>query len=126
MVGVSWLLLAYLLHTTGELCLSPVGLSMVTKLSPTRLVSTVMGAWFLATGFSNFAASLIAGFTGVSDGGEEGAVPPPQETVSVYGDVFGKIGITAIVAALICFALVPILKRWMHIEVKEVEVGRQS
>ena len=52
MVAVSWLLLGYLLHTTGELCLSPVGLSMVTKLSPRRLVSTVMGAWFLATAFS--------------------------------------------------------------------------
>ena len=49
MVGVEWLLLAYLLHTTGELCLSPVGLSMITKLSPAHLVSTVMGGWFLTT-----------------------------------------------------------------------------
>ena len=73
-----------------------------------------MGAWFLATAFSNFVASLIAGLTGVSEGGEEGVVPPPQDTVAVYGDVFGKIGITAIVAALICFALVPLLKQWMH------------
>ena len=64
MVAVSWLLLAYLLHTTGELCLSPVGLSMVTKLSPARIVSTVMGAWFLATAFSNFLAGLIAQLTG--------------------------------------------------------------
>ena len=124
MVGVSWLLVAYLLHTTGELCLSPVGLSMVTKLSPKRLVSTVMGAWFLATAFSNFVASLIAGLTGVSEGGEEGVVPPPQDTVAVYGDVFGKIGITAIVAALICFALVPLLKQWMHIGAEND--GRQS
>ena len=60
MVAVSWLYLGYLLQTTGELCLSPVGLSMVTKLSPARLVSTVMGMWFLATAFSAFLAAIIA------------------------------------------------------------------
>ena len=115
MVTVAWLILAYLLHTTGELCLSPVGLSMVTKLSPARLVSTVMGSWFLATAFSNFLAAIIAQFTGVSHGGEGKAViPPPTETVNVYGDVFGKIGLTACICAAVCFALVPILKKWMH------------
>ena len=66
MVAVTWLFLGYLLHTTGELCLSPVGLSIVTKLSPARLVSTVMGAWFLATAFSQFLAAIIAQFTGVT------------------------------------------------------------
>jgi len=63
MVSMLWLLLGYLLHTTGELCLSPVGLSMVTKLSPKRLVSTVMGGWFLATALSAYLAAIIAGFT---------------------------------------------------------------
>ena len=63
MVWMGWLLLGYLLHTTGELCLSPVGLSMVTKLSPKRLVSTVMGGWFLATAFSAYLAAIIATFT---------------------------------------------------------------
>jgi len=74
MSGMSWLLLGYLLFTTGELCLSPVGLSMVTKLSPARLVSTSMGAWFLATAFSSLLASIIATFTGVGhgSGGTEG------------------------------------------------------
>ena len=71
MVAVVWLLLGYLLHTTGELCLSPVGLSMVTKLSPARIVSTVMGAWFLATAFSNYLAGAIAQLTGVEGEGEE-------------------------------------------------------
>ena len=114
MVSMSWLLLGYLLHTTGELCLSPVGLSMVTKLSPQRLVSTVMGSWFLATALSNFLAAVIAQFTGVGEGGAEGSIPPPQETVDVYGGVYGKIAIAGIVAALICFGLVPMLRRWMH------------
>ena len=117
MVGMIWLILAYLLHTTGELCLSPVGLSMVTKLSPTRIVSTVMGSWFLATAFSNYVASLIAMLTRVSHGEESQVVPPPIETVGIYGEVFGKIAITALVSSLILFAITPILKRWMHLGV---------
>ena len=60
MVGMEWLLFSYLLITTGELCLSPVGLSMVTKLAPKSIVSMVMGAWFLATAFSNYLAAVIA------------------------------------------------------------------
>ncbi len=117
MVFVGWLLLGYLLHTTGELCLSPVGLSMVTKLSPRHLVSTVMGTWFLATAFSQYLAAIIAQFTGVTiEKGGETVIPPPNETLPVYTDVFGKVGIAAVVAALICFALSPILKRWMHLD----------
>ena len=115
MVSIYWLLLGYLLHTTGELCLSPVGLSMISKLSPARLVSTVMGAWFLVTGISMFLAGLIAQFTGVGgEGGEEKLIPPPSETVNAYGDVFGVIAIAAGVSAFICFCLVPLLKKWMH------------
>jgi POT family proton-dependent oligopeptide transporter len=124
MVAMGWLILGYLLHTMGELCLSPVGLSMVTKLSPTRLVSTVMGAWFLATAFSQFLAAIIAQFTGVTEGasGSEATIPIPLATVHVYGDVFGKIALAAIVSSIICFALSPILSRWMHTEeVRSVE-----
>jgi proton-dependent oligopeptide transporter, POT family len=115
MVGVQWLLLGYLLHTTGELCLSPVGLSMITKLSPAHLVSTVMGGWFLTTAIAQFLAGIIAQFTRVGD--SEAAVatiPPPCETVHTYGDVYGIIAIASGVAALLCFCLVPLLKRWMH------------
>jgi len=123
MVGLSWLFLGYLLQTTGELCLSPVGLSMVTKLSPKRLVSTVMGAWFLATAFSQFLAAIIAQFTGVGHG-ENGAaaLPVPKETVHLYGDVFGKIAISAVISALVCFILSPLLSRWMHPEAVNEEL----
>lgn len=118
MVNIGWLLLGYLLQTMGELCLSPVGLSMVTKLSPRHLVSTVMGSWFLATAFSQFLAAIIAQFTRIeSVAGTEGSLPPPIATVHIYGDVFGKVAIGAIASAVICFALVPLLKRWMHEEV---------
>lgn len=114
MIALVWLMAGYLFQTTGELCLSPVGLSMVTKLSPKHLVSTVMGTWFLATAFSQFLAAIIAQFTGVSHGGGSGTIPVPTETYKVYGDVFQIIAISAIVSGVICLILAPVLKRWMH------------
>ena len=60
-VWPTWLVATYLLHTLGELCLSPVGLSAVTKLSPPRLVGQMMGVWFLATSLGNLLAGLLAG-----------------------------------------------------------------
>lgn len=124
MVGMGWLLLGYLLITTGELCLSPVGLSMVTKLAPARIVSMVMGAWFLATAFSNYLSALIAMFTGVSHGEEgAGSLPPPTETVAVYAGVFGPIALTAVISALVVFALSPILSRMMHMDEDELSQG---
>jgi POT family proton-dependent oligopeptide transporter len=116
-VSMYWLLLAYLLHTVGELCLSPVGLAMITRLSPTRIVATTMGAWFLATAISQFIAGKIAALTGVSqEGAEELLIPPPVETVHVYGDVFGWIGVAAMIAAAILFVMSPLLNRWTHAE----------
>ncbi len=117
MVAIHWLLLGYLFQTTGELCISPVGLSMVTKLSPGRLVSTVMGTWFLATAFSQFLAAIIAQFTSVpQEEGGEAVIPAPIETVNMYGDVFGQIAIAAIISGVVCLLLVPRLNRWMHMD----------
>ena len=59
--GPSWLVLTYVMHSVGELCLSPVGLSSVTKLAPPRLVGQMMGIWFLATSLGNLIAGLVAG-----------------------------------------------------------------
>jgi POT family proton-dependent oligopeptide transporter len=116
-VSIGWLLLGYLFHTTGELCVSPVGLAMVTRLSPKHLVSTVMGAFFLSTAFSLYLAAIIAQFTRAEQvAGQKGVLPPPIKTVHTYGDVFGHIAIAAIVSSVICFALVPLLNRWMHEE----------
>jgi POT family proton-dependent oligopeptide transporter len=120
MVAMGWLLLGYLLHTTGELCISPVGLSMVTKLSPRDVVSAVMGVWFLATAFSNYLAAVIAKLTGVEGGhggGEPGAIPPPIETLHVYADVFMKIGVGACAGAVLVWILSPFLVRWTHADV---------
>jgi POT family proton-dependent oligopeptide transporter len=114
MVAMSWLVLGYLLQTTGELCLSPVGLSLVTKLSPVRVVSTIMGAWFLATAFSHLLAAFLAKLTGVKESG--GVIPPPSQTVGTYGEVFGLIAILAIAAGFILFLLSPMLRKLMALD----------
>ena len=115
MVGISWLALGILFQTGGELCLSPVGLSTMTKLSPKALVSTLMGGWFLATAFSQYLAAIISQLTSVDGGGSgSGDLPAPINTVDVYGNVFGQIAVTAMVCGAICIVLSPILKRWMH------------
>lgn len=116
MVWMGWLLLGYLLHTTGELCISPVGLSMITKLSPKEIVSTVMGAWFLALAFSNFLAGKLAGLTGVSGGSEggDGAIPPPIETLDVYSGVFFNMCIAALIGSAFCLVMSFWLVKWMH------------
>ena len=125
MVAVSWLTLGILLQTTGELCLSPVGLSTMTKLSPKILVSTLMGAWFLATAFSQYLAAIISQFTSVEGhgGGSAGNLPAPINTVHIYGDVFQSICYTAIVSGAVCILLSPILKYMMHENAKLDEDG---
>ena len=66
----TWLILTYLLHTTGELCLSPVGLSAVTKLAPKRYVGQMMGTWFMGAALGNLIGGLIAGHFGEDAVGE--------------------------------------------------------
>lgn len=123
MVAMQFLILSYVLQTTGELCLSPVGLSLVTKLSPTRMASAVMGTWFLATAFSQYLASFIARLTGGEHGAGEGTLPPPWETVNTYGEVFGQLGIVAVAAGFLLFVLTPFLNKWMHLDPKELASG---
>jgi POT family proton-dependent oligopeptide transporter len=117
MVALPWLLLGILLHTTGELCTSPIGLSMVSNLSPKLLVSTVMGTWWLGMAIANRLSGWIANFTGL-EGHEEGpqVIPIPADTVHVYGRVFGYIAIAALIAAFVCFLLSPLLTKWTHPE----------
>ncbi len=71
LVSVWWMILAYLLHTTGELCLSPVGLSTITRMSPTRLVGLMMGVWFLSNAFAGVLSGVIAGMTSGEAGYEK-------------------------------------------------------
>ncbi|HUR40897.1 MAG TPA: peptide MFS transporter [Verrucomicrobiae bacterium] len=81
-VAPTWLLMTYLLHTFGELCLSPVGLSNVTKLSPPRFVGQMMGTWFLGAALGNLVAGLVGGHVG---SGAVGEMPSQFLTMAFIG-----------------------------------------
>jgi POT family proton-dependent oligopeptide transporter len=114
MVHVGWLILGYMLHTTGELCLSPIGLSMITKLSPPSIVGLMMGTWFLSSALAEYAASLIAVLTGVHGGAGNAVLPPASVTVHTYGHVFGGVAISAMVVGLLLVLIAPLMAK--HIE----------
>ena len=111
-VSVIWLALMYLLHTTGELCLSPVGLSMVTKLSVKRIAAMMMGVWFLSSAFAAYVAGMIAGAMAIDDQGT-GAVDA-MTSLAVYSTVFEKLALVAIGLAIVVLALSPLLHKRMH------------
>lgn len=113
LVAVWYLLLGYMLITTGELCLSPVGLSMVTKLSPKATVGVVMGAWFFAVSFAHYLSAVLAQFASAPKG-ENIEKMPPSETLPIYTELFWKIGVVAVAVGFVCLLVSPILKRWMH------------
>jgi POT family proton-dependent oligopeptide transporter len=107
-----WLMLIYLLHTTGELCLSPVGLSMVTKLSVGRVVGMMMGAWFLASGFANFVSARIAQMTSAETHG--GEVVDAAAAAATYAEVYSNVGWMAIGVGLFMILISPLLRKGMH------------
>jgi POT family proton-dependent oligopeptide transporter len=96
-VSPMWLIVTYLLHTCGELCLSPVGLSAMTKLAPVRIGGLMMGVWFLASSVGNFIAGRVSGFY------ESMPLPSLFTTVALFG----------IVAGVILLLLAPPIKRMM-------------
>ncbi len=111
-VWLGWLALGILLHSTGELCISPVGLSAVTKLSLARIAGLMMGVWFLSNAFANYAAGLIAMTASID------YVPGDQvdvvQALPVYGSMFSSVGWTAIGCAVFLLAISPLLRKLMH------------
>ncbi|MDB5716042.1 MAG: transporter, partial [Sphingomonadales bacterium] len=102
---VIFIFLLYFFHTTGELCLSPVGLSAMNRLSPLHLASLIMGTWFFSTATGQFAAGLIAAAIGA-----EGAGP---ERVS---EVYSSAGWTAVGLGVAVIVISPLIKRLMHLD----------
>ena len=107
MTPVIFVFLLYLLHTTGELCLSPVGLSAMNRLAPTYMASLIMGAWFYMTAVGNF----VAGKIGEATGGHEGEMTK-ESTLAIYD----KIGWISVGVGVIVLGLSPLVKRWMHLD----------
>ena len=111
--GVFWIILIYLLHTLGELCLSPVGLSSVTKLSPQRIVGFMMGMWFFASAAGNYVAGLIARATASDSSGVSNDVFDLTQKQS-FMDVYTDVGLMAIGCGIFLAILTPYLKKLMH------------
>ena len=113
-VPLVFLMLLYLLHTTGELFLSPVGLSAMTKLAPTAVVSTMMATWFLASSAAQALAAQVAKLTAQETVG--GQVLDPQAALATYVDVFNQIGWAAIGIGVVMAVFSPLLRRLAHSE----------
>ena len=107
---VIFIFLIYLLHTTGELCLSPVGLSAMNRLAPAHMASLIMGTWFFASATGNFAAGLIAAATGSEAASGEGA---GKETVLA---VYSQIGWIAVGVGVVVLIISPLVKKLMHLD----------
>ncbi|MEM9744197.1 MAG: oligopeptide:H+ symporter [Pseudomonadota bacterium] len=103
---VLFIFLLFLLHTTGELCLSPVGLSAMTRLSPPSLVGLIMGTWFLASGAGNAVAALIAQATAATDANGNSQVL----------EVYSNVGWLSIAVAVGLALVSPLLTRLMHLD----------
>ena len=101
-VSMIWLILAYFFQTMGELCLSPVGLSYVSKLSPKKLIGLIFGLWFLASAISNFIAARMGGMIDTIS---------EKYSMSVFFLIIAALPLTV---ALILLIMNPMLKRKMH------------
>jgi POT family proton-dependent oligopeptide transporter len=111
-VAAIWLALAYMLHTTGELCLSPVGLSAVTKLSIGKVVGVSMGTWFLATALSETVATRMGKMAAISsDGGE---VADVATALVKYTELFEFLMYFGVAFGFFMLLISPLLRRGMH------------
>ncbi len=106
---VIFIFLIYLLHTTGELCLSPVGLSAMNRLSPAHMASLIMGTWFFASATGNFAAGLIAAATGAESVGEDAGK-------QLVLDVYSTVGWYAVAIGVGVMVISPLVKKLMHLD----------
>ena len=111
-VGLWWLAGLYLIHSLAELCISPVGLSMITKLSIARIVGMMMGVWFLSISVAQYFAGVVAQFASVETVG--GQVTNLKVSLETYTSTFTTIAWIAISAGVVLFLLSWPLQKWMH------------
>lgn len=112
LVAGYWMVLAYLLHTTGELCLSPVGLSAVTKLAVPSVVGVMMGSWFLATAYSEFVAAQLAKLAAIET--IDGNVADVSAALASYTGLFGDLLLVGLAVGALLLLISPLLKKMMH------------
>ena len=111
-VSLWWLVLTYFLHSIAELCISPVGLSMITKLSIARIVGMMMGVWFLSISVGEYLAGAAAQMASVKTVG--GQVTNPELSLHTYLGTFQTGGMMTIGAGVVLLVISPLLKKLMH------------
>jgi proton-dependent oligopeptide transporter, POT family len=111
LVPFVFLILGYMVYTMGELAISPVGLSMITKLSPKKIVGFMMGVWFLSSAFANYVAALIAKLTSVDNGQQAVSV---TDTLYGFTNVFESVLWICIIASALMLIFVKPLRKMMH------------
>jgi POT family proton-dependent oligopeptide transporter len=111
-VALLWFALNFLFLVMGELCLSPVGMSMVTKLAPQRVVGLMMGTFFLAYSGSSFIAGIIARLTSTQSVG--GTVTDHATALATYSSVYTRLGLMAGAVAVLLLIISPLLRRGME------------
>jgi proton-dependent oligopeptide transporter, POT family len=99
----------YFFIISGELCLSPIGLSMVTKLAPVKIVAMMMGIWFFASAMGEFFAGKIGSLMSVPEKVQNNAI----ESMPYYADILNKIAIGSVGVGILLWITVPLLKKWM-------------
>ncbi|CAK9039429.1 Peptide transporter YePEPT [Durusdinium trenchii] len=114
MTAVYFVFLIYWVHTMGELMLSPVGLSAVTKMAPARVVGMTMGAWFLYSGLSNYLAGVIARGTGAETIG--GQLTDVVAAKATYASVYTNVAYVAMAIGVVMLLISPIIKRLMRLD----------
>lgn len=110
--GLDVFVLAYFIITFGELCLSPIGLSIMTKLSPQKLQGVMMGMWFLASAYGQYVAGILG--AGLSEGGENDTLP---QKLATFTDGYYQLAIYALIAGVVLIAISPLVRKLMQ-EVK--------
>lgn len=106
---VYWLLLAYFLQTSGEVCISPVGLSMVTKLAPQRFSSLFMGIWLVSISYADYLGGVVAKFSAVS--ADENGLINPVDSLHQYGELFTSIAYISLGSAILLLLISPIMRK---------------
>lgn len=113
LVSFFYFVLGYLLMTTGEMCLSPIGLSAITKLSPKHMVGLMMGIWFLASSYGQYLAGIIGTLMAIPSEDATGKAMSTVESLQVYSTVFNKIAWVSVGAGGLLLLLSPWLKKMM-------------
>jgi POT family proton-dependent oligopeptide transporter len=110
---VPWIFLAfcYLLHTTGELCLSPIGLSMVTKLADEHEVGLAMGGWFLSIAMAQYVAGIIAA---IASGGGSGHGAEAVSNIGQYAETYMQLFWLGLGFGLVYLVAAPLINKLMH------------